>query len=154
MRTTTLCLLVKEGEVLLAMKKRGFGVGKWNGVGGKLEEGETIEQAVLRETKEEIGVDSKEEHLVKVGNIKFYFNGKEDWNNDMHIYLMSNWEGEPRETEEMRPQWFKHEEIPFTEMWADDKHWLPRVLKANKIEGEFHFSEDGNEIKKFEIKEI
>ena len=57
MKTTTLCFLVKEGEVLLAMKKRGFGVGKWNGVGGKVKEGEDVFLSAVREIKEEIGVD-------------------------------------------------------------------------------------------------
>ena len=52
----TLMLLRKNNEILLAMKKRGFGVGKFNGVGGKLKSGETPEMAMLRETKEEIGV--------------------------------------------------------------------------------------------------
>lgn len=53
---TTLLLLRKGNEILLAMKKRDFGVGKYNGIGGKLEENETPEMAMLRETKEEINV--------------------------------------------------------------------------------------------------
>ena len=53
---TTLCLLRKENKILLAMKKRGFGTGKYNGVGGKIENGETLNEAMIRETKEEIGV--------------------------------------------------------------------------------------------------
>ncbi|MEK7139021.1 MAG: NUDIX domain-containing protein [Patescibacteria group bacterium] len=73
MRQTTLCLLLKEKEILLAMKKRGFGAGKWNGVGGKVDEGETVKLAATRELNEEIGVSVKEEHLEDVGNIKFIF---------------------------------------------------------------------------------
>src|SRR3954465_14054964 len=56
LRQASLCLLVREGEVLLARKKRGFGLGKWNGVGGKPEPGETIDETAIRETEEEIGV--------------------------------------------------------------------------------------------------
>ena len=48
----TLCLVVKENTILLGMKKRGFGVGRWNGFGGKLHEGESIEDAAKRETLE------------------------------------------------------------------------------------------------------
>ena len=54
---TTLCLLIKDNKILLPIKKRGFGKGKNNGVGGKLEDGETELEAMIRETKEEIGVD-------------------------------------------------------------------------------------------------
>ncbi len=45
----TLLFLRKNNHILLAMKKRGFGADRWNGVGGKLEPGETIEQALVRE---------------------------------------------------------------------------------------------------------
>lgn len=56
LRQATICLLIKDDQVLLALKKRGFGEGKWNGVGGKVKDGETIEQTAIRETQEEIGV--------------------------------------------------------------------------------------------------
>ncbi len=61
MKNTTLLFLVKKDadtitEICLAMKKRGFGTGRFNGTGGKLQEGETIEDACMRETKEEIDV--------------------------------------------------------------------------------------------------
>ena len=49
---TTLCFLINNSQVLLAMKKRGFGVGKWNGTGGKVIGDESVEQAAKRETKE------------------------------------------------------------------------------------------------------
>lgn len=47
-------------SVLLGLKKRGFGTGKWNGFGGKVEPGETIRQAAIREMKEEAGIESGE----------------------------------------------------------------------------------------------
>lgn len=145
---------MKEGKILLAMKKRGFGEGKWNGVGGKLENNETIKQATLREAREEICIDSHERHLHQVGSIKFYFNNNEDWDQHVHIFVLDNWTGEPTETEEMKPQWFSHHEIPFDDMWLDDKYWLPRVLEGKKIEGEFYFNKEGSVIEKFEIREI
>ena len=51
---TTLLLILKDNQILLAEKKRGFGVGKFNGIGGKVEKDETIEGAMIRETQEEI----------------------------------------------------------------------------------------------------
>ena len=138
----------------MAMKKRGFGEGKWNGVGGKVDEGETIEEAAVREMKEEIGVDAEVNELRSVGNIKFLFNEYPDWNQHVHIFFVENWEGEPRESEEMRPAWYDKNEIPYEQMWVDDPHWLPLVLTGKTIEGEFYFKEKGGEIDKFSIKEI
>jgi len=158
-KPTTLCFLVKDNKILLAAKKRslsGFDVaiGKWNGVGGKIDPGETIEVAAIRETYEEIGVKINEQHLEKVGNIKFYFKDKPEWNQHMHIFLVKNWEGEPKETEEMLPRWYSHNEIPFESMWQDDKYWLPAVLTGKKIEGEFNFINEGAQIDGFDIREI
>ena len=54
MKHVTLLFLLTDDQILLAMKKRGFGMGRWNGVGGKIEPGETIEEATARECREEI----------------------------------------------------------------------------------------------------
>jgi len=154
MKPTTLCFLIKEDEILLAMKKRGFGIGKWNGVGGKVQEKETIKEAAIREMKEEIGVVVNLEQLENVGSIKFYFNNKPEWNQHVHIFFVRKWHKEPRESEEMKPKWYRHKEIPFKEMWSDDPHWLPKVIEGKKIEGEFYFDSDGNSFDKFEVREI
>lgn len=66
---TTLCFLRKGNKILLAEKQRGFGQGKLNGVGGKLEKGETPEQAMIRETQEEIFVTPT--NFEKVAEVEF-----------------------------------------------------------------------------------
>ncbi len=137
LRKVTLCLLVKDDKVLLAMKKRGFGVGKWNGVGGKLNDNETVEEAMLRETKEEISVVPKS--YLKKGVIKFFFDGKPEFNQEMNLFVCKEWEGEPLESEEMAPQWFVKDSIPFNKMWEDDILWLPHVLHGKNIEATFFF---------------
>ena len=154
MKLTTLCLLLKDDEILLAVKKRGFGVGKLNGIGGKVDQGESIIEAAARELKEEVGVTADLEHLESIGDIKFYFKNKPDWDQHMHMFFVKSWEGEPAESEEMRPEWHKQQSIPFDRMWADDKHWIPLALSGKKIKGEFHFNEDGSDFDKFEIKEV
>jgi len=132
----------KQEEILLAMKKRGFGAGKWNGVGGKIDSqrgDKTIIDAAIRETREEIGVEA--EGLEKVGLLSFYFPYKEEWNQDVHVFLVKKWQGEPSESEEMFPKWFRSEEIPFAKMWDDDKFWLPLVLEGKKVKAKFIFGE-------------
>jgi 8-oxo-dGTP pyrophosphatase MutT (NUDIX family) len=154
MKQATLCLLVKSDQILLAMKKRGFGVGKWNGVGGKLdfEKGDkNILDAATRETKEEIGVDIKNPE--KVGLVHFLFPYKPEWNQDVHLFLVKEWEGEPIESEEMNPKWFDLKDIPYDQMWSDDKYWLPTILGGNKFEANFVFKE-GEEIENHDIKII
>ncbi|MCG2688089.1 8-oxo-dGTP diphosphatase [Candidatus Parcubacteria bacterium] len=145
MKQATLCFLVKEkqgkiNEICLAMKKRGFGVGRWNGFGGKVKEEETIEQAMERETEEESRVDIKS--FYKVAELTFFFSHNPDWDQQVHAYFCKDWVGEPQETEEMKPQWFLVSEIPFDLMWQDDIYWLPEVINKKLIKGTFSFDKE------------
>ena len=140
---TTLLLIVKNGSILLAEKKRGFGEGKFNGVGGKVEAGETIEHAMLRETKEEIGgvpVDYE-----KRAEIHFdeYVKGERALV-IMNLYVAQDCIGEPQESEEMKPQWFVLDKIPYDKMFPDDTIWLPEILKGKKFKANFKFDEKFN----------
>lgn len=149
-KVLTLCLLHTDTHVLLGMKKRGFGAGRWNGFGGKLEEGETIEVAALREFREEAGVEVV--GLEKSGIMNFEFEGNPEIL-EVHIFRASGYKGEPTESEEMRPQWFSIDEIPFSEMWPDDPHWMPLFFAGKKFRGDILFGE-GDAIINIEIKEV
>jgi len=133
----TLVFLRKDDEILLAMKKRGFGEGLWNGVGGKVDDGESYKQAAIRETEEEIGVTPVK--LNQTFELFFdYSNGPSEKDFLVKVFTSYEWEGEPAESEEMRPQWFTLDSIPYDKMWDDDRFWLPkllagRILKATVI---------------------
>jgi len=147
MLETTLCLLKKDNQILLAMKKRGFGEGKYNGVGGKIKEGETPEEAMIRETKEEISVTPTK--YEKVGFIEFdEFYKDSKIRLAFHLYLAYEWDGEPAESDEMKPEWFNIDDIPYAKMFPDDKYWLPLILEGRKIKAYFDFDEVWNVLSK------
>lgn len=123
-------------RVLLGMKKRGFGAGRWNGFGGKVESGETIEDATKREVLEEAGI--KVADIEKIGHIDFEFLG-DPVALEVSIFKAGSFFGEPTESDEMRPQWFHKDEIPFDQMRPDDKYWLPLLLAGKKFKGRFVF---------------
>jgi ADP-ribose pyrophosphatase YjhB (NUDIX family) len=128
------------------MKKRGFGIGKWNGVGGKLQNDETVKDAAIRETLEEIAVKINHDDLVNVAIIDFFFENKKEFDQQVHIFFTEKWQGDPTESEEMKPQWYLYSDLPFDQMWIDDPHWLPRVLAGEKIKAKFVFDESGSHI--------
>jgi len=146
LRKATLAFLIKKSkgkitDVCLAMKKRGFGKGRWNGVGGKVgdKQKETVSQAAAREAKEEIGVDIA--GFYKVAELTFYFVNNPAWDQEVHVFFAENWEGEPSESDEMSPGWFSVSEIPYKNMWPDDEFWLPEVLNRNLLKAIFKFGE-------------
>lgn len=141
LRQATLCFLIKNNKILLAMKKRGFAAGKWNGAGGKPNnEDGNIEATAKRETFEEIQVTVRK--LKKVAILNFYFERKTEWNQQVTVFLTESWQGVPKETEEMSPKWFDINEIPYKDMWEDDILWLPLVLKGNIVEADFLFDQN------------
>lgn len=145
LRQVTLTLLLTEKQILLAMKKRGFGTGKWNGVGGKANPGEAIIDAAIRETQEEIGVTPTNLELVATINFYHPYNleGK-GLNQQVQVFLCRKWCEEPKETEEMKPQWFDYDQIPYQEMWWDDEIWFPIILRGSKVRASFMFDENEN----------
>ncbi|XP_059353040.1 oxidized purine nucleoside triphosphate hydrolase-like [Daphnia carinata] len=137
-KSLTLVLITKPNEILLGYKKRGFGSYKWNGFGGKVEENESICEAAIRELKEECGLVVSANDLEQVGIINFEFVG-DPVILEVHIFTSAKYEGQHFETEEMMPKWFKLQDIPFDEMWADDRLWFPLFLSGNKFQGYFLF---------------
>jgi ADP-ribose pyrophosphatase YjhB (NUDIX family) len=146
MRQVTLLFLIKNNKILLAMKKRGFGEGKWNGYGGKPEKNEKITDTAVRETQEESGVTPK--NIKQVATLDFYFDKQTEWNQQAIVFITKEWEGDPVETEEMKPKWFDLNKIPFESMWLDDPFWLPLILEGKKIKAEFTFDDNGNVLNK------
>jgi 8-oxo-dGTP diphosphatase len=133
-----LCFILKEGRVLLIRKKRGLGAGKINGPGGKIEPGETAREAAIRETQEEIGVTPLE--LEERGVLHFQFT--DGYSLNCIVFVARDYEGEVIETAEAVPLWFDVDTIPYDEMWADDRYWLPRALKGDGFAGWFEFDGD------------
>ncbi|XP_061212980.1 oxidized purine nucleoside triphosphate hydrolase isoform X1 [Neopsephotus bourkii] len=169
----TLVLVVQPQRVLLGLKKRGFGAGLWNGFGGKVQPGESIEEAARSCRKMSVGVAQQlpnsffpepsvpvqppgfcevcflcrellEESgltvntLQKMGQITFEFVGNSELM-EVHVFRADDFHGEPTESDEMRPQWFQLDEVPFSRMWADDIYWFPLVLQKKLFRGYFKF---------------
>jgi len=157
MKNATLCFVLRERsprEVLLGLKKRGFGAGKLNGYGGKIRSGETLRAATVREVEEESTLVLDRDALVDAGTITFRFPFEPAFDHHVHVFTTSIWEGTPAETAEMAPSWHPVDRIPFERMWADDAHWLPLVLAGTRIDAHFTFAEDNETLSSWSIHEI
>lgn len=135
----TLCFLLRERpgsgpEVLLGLKKTGFGTGKIVGLGGHVEAGETDAEAACREVLEEAGVVVLEEDLFDAGSVEFVFPARPEWDMSTRLFTTRRWQGEPGESAEIAPAWFRIDALPLERMWDDATHWLPHALGGAKID--------------------
>jgi len=149
MSERTLCFLVDDlppTKLLLGFKKRGFGAGRFVGIGGKIEEREGVETAVMREVAEEIGVTLTPQDLHSFGTVDFQFPAKSSWSQQVHIFVTQSWTGNIIESDEIRPIWFGIDQIPYDKMWQDARHWLPYILAGTPIKGTFIFADDNETV--------
>ncbi len=133
-----LTFVVRDGNALLIHKKRGLGAGKVNAPGGRIEPGETPLQAAVRETQEEVGVTPT--GLEERAMLRFAFT--DGYGLECHVFVAKDAEGTLTETDEALPFWCALAEIPFGQMWSDDRVWLPLVLEGRKLEAWFVFDGD------------
>ncbi len=127
--------VVQGGKVLLIEKLTGIGQGKINGPGGKIEQGETAEEAVVRECQEELHITPL--NPVKMGELSFSMTDIPDIH--CHVYMATEFSGVPEETCEAIPFWKKIADVPYEKMWEDDQYWLPEMLQGKKFFAQFDF---------------
>jgi 8-oxo-dGTP diphosphatase len=147
----TLCFLLRDAaagstEVLLGLKRTGFGTGKIVGIGGHVEAGETDAEAVCREVWEEAGVVVRQEDLANAGTVEFIFPARPEWNMYCRLFTTRKWEGEPAESQEIIPEWFDAASLPLHLMWADAEHWLPAALSGETLDVVVVLNEDNETV--------
>jgi 8-oxo-dGTP diphosphatase len=126
MKLATLCYVIdKKINATLMLhrikKENDVHEGKWNGLGGKFEEGESPEECVIREVKEESGLKiiSPKMH----GFITFpLFDGKEDWH--VFVFTACEFEGNLIESKEGMLEWISNEKITDLNLWDGDAIFL------------------------------
>ena len=125
---STLCYIEQDGKYLLLhriKKKKDVNEGKWIGVGGKLEAGETPEECVIREVFEETGLTLT--RFEKRGEIYFSAQGYED--ELMYLYTADGFTGDIRwECVEGVLKWVPFEEIFDLNLWEGDRPFLRDLM--------------------------
>ncbi|KAI9558834.1 hypothetical protein GHT06_015623 [Daphnia sinensis] len=126
MKVFTLVLVMSKSQILLGLKKRGLGEGK--------------------ELYEESGVVADECDLLQRGIMTMYFSDSEI-PFKIHVFQCNNYRGEITETEEMKPQWFGIDHIPYDLMWNEARLWYPVFLSGCPFEASFSYDGKGDIIK-------
>ncbi len=134
----TLLFVIRGESILLIRKKRGLGAGKINGPGGRLDSGETPLQCAIREVQEELLITPTD--VRSAGELLFQFADGHSIHG--YVFTAGGCEGEPQSTHEADPLWTPLDRIPYPEMWADDRIWIPLMLEGRRFTGRFLFDGD------------
>lgn len=125
----TLLFVLRDDHALLIHKKRGLGAGKINAPGGKIDPGETALAAAEREVLEEVGVVALGSE--EVGELSFQF--IDGLRLHVRVFVARDHRGEPIETDEAVPMWVPFAALPYEQMWADDRVWMPWLLRGERF---------------------
>ncbi len=138
--------------MLLGRKKTGLGAGNFVGIGGKIEQGELPVDAVVREVLEEATVTVRSDDLTLMGRIRWVFPYQDDWEMRAEVFHVEHWQGEPRETDEIAPEWFAIDSLPLQNMWDDARFWLPRILAGKQLEAFFSYAADNATVEQHRLR--
>ena len=130
MDKTVMIYLEKDNKYLMLYrnkKKKDINKNKYIGVGGHVEIGETPDEAIVREVKEETGLDLLS--FINRGLVYFVLNGYEE---EMYIYTSLDFKGELIECNEGELSWIEKDKVMSLPIWEGDKYFLKHLLEDEK----------------------
>lgn len=141
MKLTTLCYIKKYGKTLMLhriKKQNDIHEGKWNGLGGHLEKGETPEECVIREVYEESGLTVKNPLLRGILTFPL-FNGFED--EYTFLFTASDFEGELIDSNEGKLEWIEDSMVLGLNLWEGDKLFLEWLNDSRFFSGKLVYKD-------------
>ncbi len=149
MQLATLCYVINKDKTLMLhriKKKDDIHEGKWNGLGGKFEKGETPEECVIREVKEESGLTIRKPRLH--GFITFpMFDGKKDWY--VFMFTATDFKGKLIDSREGKLEWIQNNKLLELNLWEGDRIFIPWLFQDKFFSARFDYS-NGN-LKKYSV---
>ncbi len=146
-----LCHVIRNGSLLLIRTEEGLSKGKWNAPNGEILKGEQPYKSAMKQVFQQTGLYVNK--VVDNGTVRLFLNGSNEFTYKLHIFSTKLFSGDLKPNIKGEPRWFNISEIPYYEMWADDKYWTNLVLQGKKFDADFFFDEKNEKIVKYQIRE-
>lgn len=148
MLLATLCYIKHDGKTLMVYRNKKPGdihAGKWNGLGGKFEPGETPEECVIREIKEESGLEI---HAPRLHGLLMFpaFKGS-DWY--VFVFTATDFNGELIDSPEGELRWVPDKELASLPLWPSDPIFFPWIESGRFFSARFEYA--GEEMKGHQV---
>ncbi len=128
-----------QRKVLLGLKLTGaIGIGTYNGCGGKVEGTESAAACLVRESYEELGIEVFMHSLTHLAALTCIADTCGPYM-IVDVFSVGRFRGEPRETHDMRPEWFSCHEMPYDRMLEADRHFWPRLLAGEQFRANLYY---------------
>ena len=141
MKLATLLYVMKDDKTLMLYRnkrKKDYHEGKWNGLGGKFELGESPEECAIRELEEESGLIAK--NLILKGHLTFpMFDGVDDWY--VFVFIVDKFEGELIDSEEGELRWIPNKELKDLNLWEGDQIFIDWLFDDKFFSAKFIYDE-------------
>lgn len=151
-RRVVLCFLFRDAgrdagrdggrQVLLGLKRTGFGTGRVVALGGKIDGQETAREAAVREVAEESGIDLVPAEVRAAGSITWQFPAQPAWNMAASLFAADAGDATAVPCEEIEPRWYGVGAIPWQDMWQDAPHWIPTLLAGRPVQARIVMATD------------
>lgn len=154
-RRVVLCFLFRDGDgsaagdqvhggrqVLLGLKRTGFGTGRVVALGGKIDGAESAREAAVREVAEESGIVLVPAEVRAAGSITWQFPARPAWNMAASLFTADAGQAAIVACEEIEPRWYGVDAIPWQDMWQDAPHWIPQLLAGQPVRATIVMSDD------------
>ena len=148
---STLCYIEKDGKYLMlhrTKKKNDINKDKWLGIGGKFEDGESPEECIIREVKEETGLTINK-YKLRCAITYVSTNWETEY---MYVFTSNDFTGELIECNEGDLQWIGKDKVTELKTWEGDKIFVEKI-KNNDSFFTIKFNYDGEKLIKYDLKE-
>jgi 8-oxo-dGTP diphosphatase len=146
-----LCHVIKNGSLLLVKSPTGINKNKWNAANGDIANGEHPNKCAVKNLYQQTGMYS--EKVQENGTVRLFLDGKNEASYKLHIYSTRNATGDIKPNPDGEVKWFGFTDIPYYDMWPDDKYWLPLVMQGKQFDADFFFDEKNENVLKYQIRE-